>query len=143
MHNARCPSFCSFVKFCGVSFAAKFLIPGSCTKIFLTVSAHIKLISYILQVDRRSDHTSSQIFATFSFVSFFKEAPCPFSSFTSSLPSFKSFMPLKNVTLAHSRFTINCFNVTNVSLGDFCSLTQNFTFTLCSVVRSIFASGHS
>jgi hypothetical protein len=26
------------------------------------------------------------------------------------------------------------FNISNVLLGDFCSLTQKFTFTLCSVV---------
>jgi hypothetical protein len=35
------------------------------------------------------------------------------------------------------------FNTSNISLRDFCSLTQKFTFTLSSVVRTNFTSGQS
>jgi hypothetical protein len=47
--------------------------------------------------------------ATFSPIRFVTGAPRLSSSFTSSLLSLETFVPLRNVTLAHSRFTINCF----------------------------------
>jgi hypothetical protein len=69
-------------------------MPRSCTEIFLTVFSLMWISSAsILQVNRASYHTCSLIFEILSSV---------LSAFS------KSFVPLNNITVAQSRFTVNC-----------------------------------